>query len=106
MAVESRFAGTLAILRLSALFDLRTAPRPRFHAIVVGTGLSAVGLLVDRIAGQREVVVKTISDPLIRVDGVSGATELGDGRLILILDVSALSRMVRHHPRAITGVSA
>jgi two-component system chemotaxis sensor kinase CheA len=97
---------TLAILRLSALFDLRTAPRQRFHAIVVGTGLSAVGLLVDRIAGQREVVVKTISDPLIRVDGVSGATELGDGRLILILDVSALSRMVRHHPRAITGVSA
>ena len=97
---------TLAILRLSSLFAVRTAPRPRFHAIVVGTGLSAVGLLVDRIAGQREVVVKSITDPLIRVDGVSGATELGDGRLILILDVSALSRTVRHHPRAINGVSA
>ena len=74
----------------------RSLPRPRFHAIVVGTGLAAVGLLVDRIAGQREIVVKTITDPLIRVDGVSGATELGDGRLVLILDVAALSRTLRH----------
>jgi len=40
-------------------------------------------------------VVKTITDPLIRVDGVSGATELGDGRLVLILDVAALTRTSR-----------
>jgi two-component system chemotaxis sensor kinase CheA len=52
------------------------------------------------------VVVKTITDPLIRVDGVSGATELGDGRVVLILDVAALSRARRQHARAITGVSA
>jgi two-component system chemotaxis sensor kinase CheA len=97
---------TLPIIRLSTIFALHTVPRPRFHAIVIGTGLAAVGLLVDRIAGQREVVVKSITDPLIRVDGVSGATELGDGRLILILDASALSRTMRHHPRAIEGVSA
>jgi two-component system chemotaxis sensor kinase CheA len=99
--------GTLPILRLSRLFGLGTSPRSRFHAIVVGAGLATVGLLVDRIGGQREVVVKTIADPLIRVDGVSGATELGDGRVVLILDVSALSRTVRHRPRsAIEGVSA
>ena len=99
--------GTLPIIRLSQLFALGTAPRPRYHAIVVGSGLAAVGLLVDRIGGQREVVVKTIADPLIRVDGVSGATELGDGRVVLILDLSALSRTVRHRPRsAIDGVSA
>jgi two-component system chemotaxis sensor kinase CheA len=98
--------GTLPIVRLSSLFALPSLPRPRFHAIVIGTGLAAVGLLVDRIVGQREVVVKAITDPLIRVDGVSGATELGDGRLILILDVSALSRTLRHLPRAIDGVSA
>ena len=98
--------GTLPIVRLSTLFGLSALPRPRFHAIVIGTGLAAVGLLVDRIVGQREVVVKAITDPLIRVDGVSGATELGDGRLVLILDVSALSRTLRHVPRAIDGVSA
>ena len=79
-------AGRCPWSALTAVLDRREA-RPRFHAIVVGTGLAAVGLLVDRIAGQREIVVKTITDPLIHVDGVSGATELGDGGLVLILDV-------------------
>ena len=98
--------GTLPIVRLSQSLSIPAATRPRFHAIVVGTGLAAVGLLVDRITGQREIVVKTITDPLIRVDGVSGATELGDGRLVLILDVSALSRAIRDRPVSIEGISA
>src|SRR4029077_6710924 len=84
--------GTLPIVRLARLFAIDVKERPRFHAIVVGVGLAAVGLLVDRIAGQREIVVKTIVDPLLRVDGISGATELGDGRLVLILDAPTLSR--------------
>src|SRR4030095_10511698 len=50
----------LSMVRLSRLFHLPRADRPRLHAVVVGTGLSAVGLLVDRIAGHREIVVKTI----------------------------------------------
>jgi len=45
-----------------------------------------------------EIVVKTLRDPLIRVAGVSGATELGDGRLVLILDVAGLLRGVRGRP--------
>jgi two-component system chemotaxis sensor kinase CheA len=85
--------GTLPIARLSRLFGIESEDRPRFHAIVVGTGLAAVGLMVDRITGQREIVVKTITDPLLRVDGISGATELGDGRLVLILDAQTLRRM-------------
>jgi two-component system chemotaxis sensor kinase CheA len=97
---------TLPMVRLSEMFSLRTAPRSRYHAIVVGTGQAAIGLVVDRIAGQREVVVKAVTDPLIRVHGVSGATELGDGRVVLILDVAALSRTRRQHPRVAAGVSA
>lgn len=96
---------TLPIVRLSQLFAITTASRARLHAIVVGAGLAAVGLVVDRIAGQREIVVKSIADPLVRVDGVSGATELGDGRLVLILDVAALSRTLRNQ-RTGEGVPA
>jgi two-component system chemotaxis sensor kinase CheA len=96
---------TLPIVRLARLFGVPADARSRWHAIVVGTGLAAVGLLVDRIAGQREIVVKTINDPLIRVPGVSGATELGDGRLVLILDAAALSRMVRERPQKPDEVS-
>lgn len=82
----------LPVLRLTRLFSLVEAPRPRLHVIVLGAGPAGVGLLVDRIAGQREIVVKTLTDPLIKVNGVSGATELGDGRLVLILEPGALTR--------------
>ncbi len=96
----------LPIVRLGRLFHLETSARPRLHAVVIGTGLSAVGLLVDRVAGHREIVVKPIDDPLIHVAGVSGATELGDGRLVLILDVAALSRGVREGSRVGERASA
>jgi two-component system, chemotaxis family, sensor kinase CheA len=55
-----------------------------------------VGLLADRIIGQREIVVRAIADPLIRVDGVSGATDLGNGRAVLILDTTAIARLARN----------
>lgn len=95
----------LPVVRLGGLFGIASPDRPRFHVIVSGVGTSTVGLLVDRISGQREIVVKTITDPLIRVEGVSGATELGDGRLVLILDVPALSRRLRDRPRLEERVS-
>ena len=98
--------GTLPVLRLADLFGIPAAPRLRLHAIVVGHGLTAVGVVVDRIAGQREIVVKTITDPLIRVQGVSGATELGDGRLVLILDVAALLSAAHERRSALKGISA
>lgn len=86
---------TIPMVRLGRLFGLAAAPRPRMHALVVGAGAAAFGLLVDRIAGQREIVVKTITDPLIRVGGVTGVTELGDGRVVLILDVSWIGGQLR-----------
>ena len=97
---------TLPVVPLARLLSLPAERRTRFHAVVVGTGAAAAGLLVDRIAGQREIVVKAISDPLIRVEGVSAATELGDGRPVLILDVSALGRLLRSGARAREARSA
>ena len=85
-------AMALPIIRLARLFSIAEAPRPRLHLIIVGTEATGVGILVDRIAGQREIVVKTLKDPLIKVTGVSGATELGDGQVVLILDPAALTR--------------
>jgi two-component system, chemotaxis family, sensor kinase CheA len=96
---------TLPIVRLGDVFGIPAAARGRHHAIVVGEGLAAVGLLVDRITGQREIVVKNITDRLVRVDGVSGATELGDGRLILILDAAALGRTQRARSRVAQGAT-
>ena len=51
-----------------------------------------VGLCVDELLGQQQVVVKTLETNYGRVDGVAGATILGDGSVALILDIGALTR--------------
>jgi len=84
--------GTLPLLRLSRMFGVPEAPRPRLHVFVTGRGAAAVGLAVDRIVGQKEIVVRAFGDRFIKVHGVAGATELGDGRVVLILDIGALVR--------------
>src|SRR4051812_47097744 len=86
--------GTLPVLRLSDVFGVTARPGRALHAFVVGTGADAVGIAVDRISGQREIVVRGMDDSLIKVDGVSGATDLGDGRAVLILDLPALVRQL------------
>jgi two-component system chemotaxis sensor kinase CheA len=48
-------------------------------------------LLAEEILGQREVVVRALRDPLIQVPGITGATELGDGKPVLILDGAGLT---------------
>jgi len=87
--------GVLPLVHLGHLFGLEEKVARAYYALVIGSGSSAVGILVDRILGQREIVVRALSDPLVQVPGVSGATELGDGRVVLILDANALARMKR-----------
>lgn len=97
--------GALPIVRLHALFGIPGTSRRSLHAFVVGTGQDAVGIAVDRIVGQREIVVRTTSDPLIKVNGITGATDLGDGRVVLILDVPSLARAARFRGREQAGAS-
>jgi len=87
----------LPLVRLAQRLGMASSDRSRRHAFVLGQGASAVGLVVDRIVGQREIVVRSTVDPLIRVEGVAGATDLGDGRVVLILDAAAIARGVRQH---------
>jgi two-component system chemotaxis sensor kinase CheA len=93
--------GALPIIRLSRLFGVESAAGDRFHVFVLGHGSTAIGIAVDRIIGQREIVVRTLADPLVRVDGVSGATDLGDGRVVLILDPSMLARLTTLRARRV-----
>ncbi|EYF03990.1 chemotaxis protein CheA [Chondromyces apiculatus DSM 436] len=53
-------------------------------------GGEATALLVDRLLGHREAVIRPLTDPLVQVVGVSGATDLGDGKPTLVLDLIAL----------------
>jgi two-component system chemotaxis sensor kinase CheA len=82
--------GVLPLVRLARLFDIADKPEPKVHVFVVGEGANAMGVAVDRILGQREIVVRGIGDPLVQVPGVAGATDLGDDRIVLILDMAGL----------------
>ncbi len=84
--------GALPIVRLSRLFSLPENGRKTIQAFVVNDGSESLGLAVDRVIGQQEVVINAINDPLAKVPSISGATELGDGRAVLILNVSEIAK--------------
>ena len=87
--------GVLPLIRLTEVFGLTGEQRKHFPVMVIGTGLNAVGILADRVLGHREVVVRPVNDPLLKVPGISGATELGDGRAVLILDSVSLAQAAK-----------
>jgi two-component system chemotaxis sensor kinase CheA len=78
------------LVDLRRLFDLPEKKAREAYVVVVGRGEKRVGLTVDRLRGQQQVVIKAL-DPVVSggAFGVAGATILGDGRVVLILDVSS-----------------
>jgi two-component system, chemotaxis family, sensor kinase CheA len=61
--------------------------------VVVEAGRKKIGLMVDELLGQQQVVVKSLEKNLHKVEGLMGATILGDGRVAPILDVTALAEL-------------
>ena len=88
----------LPLIRLARVFEMNHQRGDNFHVLVIGEETNAVGLAVDRILGQREIVVRAIKDPLAQSRGIAGATELGDQRVVLILDITALRQLAVTSP--------
>jgi two-component system chemotaxis sensor kinase CheA len=87
-----------SVLPLVSLHEALRLPTPEQHeralCVVVGVGRRRIGLVVDRVIGEQEIVVKPLQGSLADAPGVAGATILGDGRVALILDPAALIRLV------------
>lgn len=82
---------TLPLCRLRQFFHLTTAASEgREFVIVARVGERRLGLVVDSIAGQQDIVIKSLGRSLESVRGFSGATELGSQRVGLVLDVGAV----------------
>jgi len=81
----------LPIVRLSRLFNIKEQYRRFIYVMIVQKGNEFIGIAIDRIINEREIVVRALPDCFINLDGFSGATELGDGRVVLILDVQKLT---------------
>ena len=83
---------TTPILRLGSVFGsaVASAESSSLYVVIVGLAEKRIGLVVDRLIGEQEVVIKSLSTFCGDVAGVSGATILGDGHVALIADVSGL----------------
>ncbi len=92
--------GLLPLVRLQAMFRVPPPATALLTILVVQTERGSAGLIVDRVIGQREIVIRRLADPLLHLPGLAGATELGDGKPVLILDPAAITDGVVRPPGA------
>ena len=81
---------TLPFVRLARMFALPERPVGRYFVVVVGLAQERLGIAVDELHGQQDIVTKPLGGRLQSVRGISGATDLGNRRTVLVLDVAAL----------------
>ena len=85
---------TMPLVRLPQLFvtgkQAHQVSDDSQYVVIVGLAEKRVGLVVDRLIGEQEVVIKSLSRFCGDVHGISGATILGDGNVALIVDVNGI----------------
>lgn len=81
----------ISLIRLNQLFGIKSDETRKYHfVVIVGSGDKKMGLMVDSLIGEEDVVIKPLRDKYTNSPGIAGATILGDGTVSLIIDVSQL----------------
>jgi two-component system chemotaxis sensor kinase CheA len=85
----------LPLLRLADAFNAQndrdtTSPETKWFVVVTRSGERLVGILVDALVRQQEIVIKSIGERLKSTPGIAGATEVGENEIILVVDVGTL----------------
>ncbi|MBN2781639.1 MAG: chemotaxis protein CheW [Campylobacterales bacterium] len=88
----------LSLVHIGDIFEVERIMESSDYAyvVVLGVGAQKLGLLVDTLVGQEEIVIKSLGEYLKGIDGIAGATIRGDGGVTLIVDVVALMEMARN----------
>ncbi len=88
----------LPLVHIGDIFEVERILDASEHAyvVVLGLGTSKLGLIVDILVRQEEIVIKSLGDYLKGIEGIAGATIRGDGGVTLIVDVAALMSMARN----------
>lgn len=85
---------TLPLLRLADAFGLEDdhdhGPDTKWFVVVTRAGEKTVGILVNALVRQQEVVIKSIGERLKTIPGIAGATEIGESEIVLVVDVGSL----------------
>jgi two-component system, chemotaxis family, sensor kinase CheA len=92
---------SLPLVALASLFSLAGRGADAQKALVVRHAEEPFAFAVDRVLGQQEVVVRPIDDPLVKVTGVSGSTDLGDGKPTLVVDLLGLVKLASASTRRV-----
>jgi two-component system chemotaxis sensor kinase CheA len=87
----------LPFIRLRELFNIRGEPPRRPNVVVVHAGGVKTGLVVDRLIGEFQTVIKPLGKLFGHVEGLGGSTILGSGEVALILDVPVLVSAFEHN---------
>ena len=93
----------LPFIRLREMFEMGGTPPRRENVIVVNYAGNKAGLVVDRLMGEFQTVIKPLGKIFSRVLCVGGSTILGDGEVALILDVPGLISMATHTEKQTLG---
>ena len=81
----------ISVLRLSRLFNIQESQTgDECYIVIVGTQEKKIGVMVDTLIGEEDVVIKPLRDKFTNSPGIAGASILGDGSVSLIIDVSQL----------------
>ena len=89
--VLSRRGASLELCRLRQLFEYEAKDAPeRQYVVEVMAGARRLGLVVDTLQGQQDIIIRPLGRSLSNVKGFSGASELADERIALVLDPGAL----------------
>jgi len=88
----------LSLVHIGDIFEVERILDASEHAyvVVLGLGTSKLGLIVDTLVGQEEIVIKSLGDYLKGIEGIAGATIRGDGGVTLIVDVVALMEIAKN----------
>lgn len=82
----------LPIIRLDKVLKTSVISKSldKRYVVNVGIGVKRVGLVVEELLGQQEIVIKSLGDYLGSISGIAGSTIMGDGKVIMIIDVAQL----------------
>ena len=90
----------ISLIRLNRLFGITAAEDQEYYfVVIVGSGEKKIGLLVDSLIGEEDVVIKPLRDHYTNAPGIAGANITGDGTVSLIIDVAQLLDLGMRHER-------
>ena len=85
----------LPLVHMSSIFEVKNdfGSAKEIYVVIIGLAEQKIGMIVDCLIGQEEVVIKSLGEYLKNIQGIAGATVRGDGKITLIVDVVAIMEM-------------